>query len=313
MLSVTGTMRHIGTGIVVLVLACLSIAPIGSPPAFADAKEEESAKLNTQAQTETTKDSVSVEAQGSYQVPGTTPGSGGGGSQDGHAGSSGSRVRASGSNSGEQCITIGDWRFCEIFMGLDRKAAAPAPDPKITNIRTVSFRVAAEWKAPVPTINLGPDPEKNMWQMMVVGYPMWLWTDGYTTTTTSVSKQGITVKLTGVPLQTTFDMGDGKTKSCAYQREWTKYFIDKTGPCYYRYKKASPEGTRYTITATTSWRVTWSAAGYQGVAYTTSTASTTVKVGELQAIGHNPNRYTPPPKPITTPPTQPATPPTPRR
>ena len=79
-----------------------------------------------------------------------------------------------------------------------------------------SSRVVASLHLPDPTPRLGPDPSVNEWNMLVVGFPIWLWTDKPTTLTNSLTDHGQRYELSAQLMSTTFTMGDGTTKTCAF-------------------------------------------------------------------------------------------------
>ncbi|MEA5052469.1 MAG: hypothetical protein VB093_03355 [Propionicimonas sp.] len=137
---------------------------------------------------------------------------------------------------------------------------------------------------PTPTPQFGPDPNDNEWHMAVVGYPLWLWTDGPDTVSASESAYGYTFTLRARYRSTTFTMGDGRTTSCtrttAY-RESVKPGT-KSPTCGYTYTK--PSKGSYTVTATTHWDVHWSVAGFSGTLPGTHSATRSLPVGELQAL-----------------------------
>lgn len=138
---------------------------------------------------------------------------------------------------------------------------------------------------PTPTPQFGPDPSVNEWNMLAVGYPIWLWTDGPQTVTASESAYGYTFTLRATYRSTTFTMGDGHTKQCTtttpYRSSVTPGATSPT--CGYTYQQAAPKGS-YTVTATTHWEVAWSVAGYSGTLPGTHSASRELPIGELQAI-----------------------------
>ena len=138
---------------------------------------------------------------------------------------------------------------------------------------------------PTPTPQFGPDPSVNEWNMLAVGYPIWLWTDGPQTVTASETAYGYTFTLRATYRSTTFTMGDGHTKQCTtttpYRSSVTPGAASPT--CGYTYQQAAPKGS-YTVTATTHWEVAWSVAGYSGTLPGTHSASRDLPIGELQAI-----------------------------
>lgn len=146
-------------------------------------------------------------------------------------------------------------------------------------------QLIVQLQLPKPTPQFGPDPSVNEWKMAAVGYPIWLWTEGPTTVTSTESGFGYTFTLRAVYQSTTFDMGDGHTKRCT---RTTPYRMStKPGAasptCGYTYLKAARNGS-YTVTATTHWDVHWSVAGLSGTLPGTHSDSRDLPVGELQAI-----------------------------
>jgi len=86
----------------------------------------------------------------------------------------------------------------------------------------------------------------------------------------------------------TYDMGDGRTVTCAGQDAPGTVYQESFGAsesptCGHTYTQPSPEGG-YTITATSSWTIEWDGGGENGMFTTDFTASTGYKVGELQAL-----------------------------
>lgn len=130
-----------------------------------------------------------------------------------------------------------------------------------------------------------------------VGLPVWLWVDNQTPLswgpyTESATLGGVTVTATARVANVAWSMGDGGTKVCANAgTPYVSGYGNADSPtCGYRYQKMSPsDGAQpYTVTATSNWEVTWSAAGQSGVIGTQTSSSTQVRIGELQAINVNP-------------------------
>lgn len=168
-------------------------------------------------------------------------------------------------------------------------AAPPPPDPQ-----EVALAVIARLQLPDGAPNVGPPPSANKWNMVAVGYPVWLWTDGATQLNDAESEQGLTVSLDATAIQTRFSMGDGTTVACnpASAQKWVRGGVEPGTPsptCGYRYEKVSMKKSNgwkgaYTVTATTTWSIDWAAGGEAGTVTTTRTASTQIPVGELQAV-----------------------------
>lgn len=148
--------------------------------------------------------------------------------------------------------------------------------------RTLVTRV----QLPDPTPQIGPDPTVNEWKMAAVGYPLWLWTEGPQTLTSRVQAHGVTFTLRATWVSTTFDMGDGHSVTCTTTRAYTSHVKPgaKSPACGYTYLKSSlPEGS-YTVTATTSWQINWSALGQSGSLPGAHAGSRSLPVGELNAL-----------------------------
>lgn len=140
-------------------------------------------------------------------------------------------------------------------------------------------------RVPAPTIQLGPEPSVNEWNMSVVGLPIWLWTDAPRNTSSSTEGEGMRIDISAKLNQLTFTMGDGKQVTCT---AWTPYTPAKAGEesptCGHTYQKPSLPKGEYTITATANWTAQWSAMGYSGTLPLRSTATRSLPVGELQAV-----------------------------
>ncbi|TDO92998.1 hypothetical protein C8D81_0774 [Enemella evansiae] len=157
----------------------------------------------------------------------------------------------------------------------------PPPDPRV-----VAQQVLARLEIPAPTAYTGPDHTRNEWQMMVVGYPVWLWTTGPDSYTTTVTEQGLTMTLTARRTTTEFRLGDGTTKFCGRTTPYNNAVQPgaRSPSCDHVYQKPSKPGS-YQISATTHWQVTWSALGQTGTLPFQRTGPTTeLPVGELVSV-----------------------------
>ena len=164
---------------------------------------------------------------------------------------------------------------CQSFAArLDRDAAEQYVRQLIVHLQL-----------PTPTPQFGPDPSVNEWNMLAVGFPIWLWTDGPHTVTASETAYGHTFTLQATYRSTTFTMGDGHTKHCTKTTPYRSSVTPgaKSPTCDYTYQQAAPKGA-YTVTATTHWDVAWSVAGYSGTLPGTHSASRDLPIGELHAI-----------------------------
>jgi len=139
-------------------------------------------------------------------------------------------------------------------------------------------------------IGSAPSPNKRK----IVGVPVWLWnrksdqTWGPISATASVP--GMSVTAHAHVTKITYKMGDGKSVTCTGAgTPYKKSYGGKPSPdCGHRYTKVSthePDG-KFTITATSTWKVTWEAStGEDGtLPAETRTSTTTARVGELQVV-----------------------------
>lgn len=167
--------------------------------------------------------------------------------------------------------------------GLRRGAGASGQNrPSRVEVQAVVGRAVARLRLPLPIPFIGPDPSKNEWHAAAVGYPLWLWTEQHDVQRASASVMGVTISLTATPGPVTFVMGDGTSHTCA-----------KTTPYPASVKPGTPSPTcghvykepgRYTVTATQTWEVTWTAAGFAGSLNVERTASTSLTVVELVSV-----------------------------
>ncbi|MGB7962811.1 MAG: hypothetical protein WCF12_07625 [Propionicimonas sp.] len=160
--------------------------------------------------------------------------------------------------------------------------------PSLTRADAASIArtLVVRLQLPDPTPQFGPDPAANEWDMAAVGYPLWLWTNGPRTVTSTTSASGMTFTLRARYRSTTFSLGDGHSVSCTSTTPYSASTRPGTPSptCGYRYAKPSGTNRGYTVTATTHWTVSWRVAGFSGSLPGTHTASRQLRVGELQAI-----------------------------
>lgn len=185
-----------------------------------------------------------------------------------------------------------DWTYQQNCWAQSRgcfKKTNPTNEPdEVTQVdpEDVAREVVALLQLPDPTPQIGPDPSANEWNMAAVGYPLWLWTNGARHVTTTVSRHGISFTLTADWRSTTFEMGDGHEVTCTETKKYTSSVRAgaKSPKCGYTYAKASLPKGEYRVTATTNWRITWSALGQSGTLPGSHTASRDLPVGELNAL-----------------------------
>lgn len=162
------------------------------------------------------------------------------------------------------------------------RVPGPPPAPPVIDIKTVVNQAVAKVRLPEPTIELGPEPEVNEWNMLAVGQPVWLWTSSPKKIDASESQQGITVKLVAEPAATTINLGDGTTLRCktGTPRPANAEPLAKSPDCGHTWLKAG----NYTVKASTGWNIRWSALGQSGTVPMERSTSRTVEVGELASV-----------------------------
>jgi hypothetical protein len=178
----------------------------------------------------------------------------------------------------------GQYGWCPTSVTDAKTAARHASKP----VSEKQLRqVVTKLKLPNPTPRFGPDPSVNEWKMLAVGFPVWLWTDSPKTVTSTATNDGLTFTLKATWTSTTFNLGDGHTKTCTNTSVYPAH-IDKPGSpsptCGHIYDTASPKGHPYTVTAETHWRIDWTTGGQTGSFNHTYTGNRTLEIGELASM-----------------------------
>jgi hypothetical protein len=168
--------------------------------------------------------------------------------------------------------------------------SATAPGPTVTPAEAAGLVVRRmDLRAAV----IGIVPENKPGSIGAVGAPVYMWTRPGPTIfgpqRLSGSVDGVSVTAVAKVDRIVWDMGDGNTVTC--RTPGTPY-ADRFGfamspDCGYRYRHTSAgrPGNAYPVTATSYWLVDWTGPGGTGGQIPlTLTASTTIVVGELQAL-----------------------------
>ncbi|MHA6512584.1 hypothetical protein [Tessaracoccus sp. Z1128] len=165
-----------------------------------------------------------------------------------------------------------------------------APDPvSRADAEAAARRVLAS--IGLEAIDIGMQPRGDSVERMgFVGWETWLWADSPSETqwgpvSRSATDSGIAVTLNARADEVTWDMGDGATVTCGRGTPWssarTQGGRNVASPdCGHVYD----EDGRYTVTATSGWSVTWSAAGFTGTLPLRLSRSADVIIGEVQAV-----------------------------
>ncbi|MFT3969735.1 MAG: hypothetical protein QM695_05490 [Micropruina sp.] len=152
--------------------------------------------------------------------------------------------------------------------------------------RAMAVNLVARLRFPAPAPVFGPDPSKNEWRMLAVGFPVWLWTEGPTTVSTLTSSNGFTFRMTARWRSTTFRMGDGDSVTCTAMTKYSASVKSGTASpdCGHVYAKPSLPKGKYQVRAVADWDVAWSVAGFSGVIPAYNEASASIPIGELSAL-----------------------------
>lgn len=126
----------------------------------------------------------------------------------------------------------------------------------------------------------------------LVGLPVWLWTPTTATTwgpaTAVASVPGMSVIATAHAARIEWRMGDGYAVTCANPgTPYSAGFGGKPSPtCGYIYGQSSRHqpGGKFTVTAVTTWHVTWVGGGQSGALDVTRQSTSTLQIQELQVV-----------------------------
>lgn len=124
----------------------------------------------------------------------------------------------------------------------------------------------------------------------VVGVPVWLWTAVSPTTwgptSATASVPGLSVTATAKATQIVWDTGDGRRETC--RNPGTAHYPGGvTSPtCQHIYERTSADEPHqeFSITATTTWQVTWTGGGDSGDLTVTRQSTGSVHIGEVQVL-----------------------------
>lgn len=154
------------------------------------------------------------------------------------------------------------------------------------NLPALARALVVQLRLPPATPVFGPDPDKNEWKMLAVGFPVWLWTDGPRAKSATASAEGLTFRLRARLQSTTFSMGDGGQLTCSSMTRYSNAVKPgtKSPSCGYSYSRPSLPKGAYTVTATANWQVSWSVDGFSGSFPYAYSDSATIRIGELQAL-----------------------------
>lgn len=170
-------------------------------------------------------------------------------------------------------------------MGTFWSQDPPAGPAAAPNPETLARQALAAMNLRAPRIGIAPKDEPG--SVGLVGLPVWMWVADpgdrtWGPTTASASAGGHTVTATATVGKVVWTMGDGTkvtctTKGTAYT---TSLGVRSSPDCGHQYSAMG----EYTVTATAYWTVAWSGMGRTGEIALDLERSTTVQIGEAQAV-----------------------------
>ncbi|KRA30998.1 ATP synthase [Nocardioides sp. Root614] len=163
--------------------------------------------------------------------------------------------------------------------------AGPSP-------REVAQVAVAKMKLKAVDIGIVPKPGPD--SIGLVGMPVWMWVQApndhtFGPITASASAGGITITATAKVERIGWDMGDGTEVVCRsagspYKPSYGRRDSPDCGHTYSKTSAREPDEA-YTVTATSTWVVTWSGAGQTGtIRLDGLSRSTQIRVGEAQVL-----------------------------
>ncbi|WP_244242321.1 hypothetical protein [Nocardioides seonyuensis] len=165
--------------------------------------------------------------------------------------------------------------------------AGQGPTPRVVAEQAIA---SMDLKA----VRIGIAPKADEDSIGIVGMPVWMWAkepDAETVgpVTATASAGGITVTATASLLKVTWSMGDGTEVVCSTPgtRYRPEFGMQASPDCGHTYQQSSAgqEGDKFTVTATSSWVVTWSGAGQTGtIRLNGLTRMARIAVGEAQVL-----------------------------
>lgn len=147
-------------------------------------------------------------------------------------------------------------------------------------------------RAPLPGPIIGMAPRPDIPQLVNLPTFLWIPADQWKPFSVSASAGPVTSTVTATPKRVIWDMGQGDTISCdGPGLPYDPNLTDDANPstCRYTYRRSSAgqPNQSLTVTATMEWETNWTvtgAAGGGGLGTVSRSASTTIKVAELQAL-----------------------------
>lgn len=160
--------------------------------------------------------------------------------------------------------------------------AAVSSQELASRVEAATRQAIATLTLPTSELGIDPSPDANEWGAAAVGEQLWFWTPDMSVESSNVSAEGIDISISAVPRGLNIDTGDGTKLTCARTDRLTEPFRNQKSPsCGHVYASKR----MYTIRASRTWQVSWSALGQSGAETIARPAGqTTVNVIELHSL-----------------------------
>lgn len=185
----------------------------------------------------------------------------------------------------------------------------PVYTPRTSQPETLIRNATTTLNLQPPTIGIGAYtyPGEEQWGLTWwIGAPMWLWIDTLDTTEwgthhLTLTEGDTTINATITATHVTYTTGDNTPPTICHgpgtPRPWKPSdLLNRPSPshCEHTYLTLNEQGnpnSRYTITATTTWTITWTTNYHETGTFTLDIPSTnnpTVHIGEIRVLRTNP-------------------------
>ncbi|MGH9014018.1 MAG: hypothetical protein ACRDZ1_08810 [Acidimicrobiia bacterium] len=180
----------------------------------------------------------------------------------------------------------GYWAVRECGSEIDVFWVSTAARPAVP-ARVLAQRAVKEVVTPACAVRTSPSPH-----VAVVTIETWLWVEcPWQPLSASAEVPGLSATVTVTPGDVVWDLGDGEQVTCRGPGvAWDPAVRgeDQSTYCSYAYRRSSSgePNEAYTLTATLSWSVSWSASNGEGgtLPAVSRSSSIPIRVGEVQAI-----------------------------
>ena len=169
----------------------------------------------------------------------------------------------------------------------DGRPVQVVPESAPADLRQLALSARESVAISSPPLATSPSADRELYPQMKT----WLWVDNawWQSYSATASAGAVSSTVTARPVRSEWSMGDGGRTVCLGPGvEWSRGMSEDATYCSYTYRRSSagePEGT-FTLTVTVYFEVAWTsnlgAGGSLGAM--TRSASTQVRVGEIQAI-----------------------------